>query len=274
MKFTQSCILRIQMRWESRNEYFDGIILYFCKDRSIYLWRWICHDVVDLINWPHIDLLACQGFALYNDIIIQKEKVPENPSCKLCPLRPSKNMIIITDYTLSCNEDSNIFCWEQWYLPLPVLSGSPWTPWLQATYYEAWRRWRKVSPGGTPQMHEWRMPMNTHGTSRLPGSVQTLCQRSDCRSTGWSHHTGWCGCGRLSLWGNHAPLEALADGELPAYGGVSEIHRALPAGTGKRAAWLHCVPARKTTLIKRPLAGSHPSYDIQLRRLYGVFLRL
>lgn len=40
---------------------------------------------------------------------MQKEKVPEDPSCKSCPLRHNKTMIILSDYTLSCKEDSDIF---------------------------------------------------------------------------------------------------------------------------------------------------------------------
>ena len=40
---------------------------------------WLGNTVVDLMNWPYIDLLDCQESALYNVIILQKEKVPENP---------------------------------------------------------------------------------------------------------------------------------------------------------------------------------------------------
>lgn len=38
--------------------------------------------VIDLMNCLRTDFLVCQRSDLYNVSILQKEKVPENPTCK------------------------------------------------------------------------------------------------------------------------------------------------------------------------------------------------
>ena len=41
---------------------------------------WLCFTVSEHLKWPILILLECLRVALYNVIILQKEKVPENPS--------------------------------------------------------------------------------------------------------------------------------------------------------------------------------------------------